>query len=217
MKVSEKSLELNVGAELLSVMRNAWGMRKAYLRGLTQREEKQEGVDFFVQLNPSSRIFAFQFKAPKGSIDLVPYRYTLVKEQHNALFALAKGFPGSVFYVLPFYVTTAKLQQDVPTLIRDTWLLQIDQMPTHQVFGTERTKVVRCQKNLAMVNPEYRLLPLNDMSPSTISGIPAPQFAEWYSHYREVGATSRRRQSPWLARGLRIAIVHSSTKQTAPS
>jgi len=39
-------------------------MPKAYLRGLTQREEKQEGVDFFVQLNPATRIFALQFKAP---------------------------------------------------------------------------------------------------------------------------------------------------------
>jgi hypothetical protein len=66
MKVSEKSLELNVGAELLAMMRGPWGMPKAYLRGLTQREEKQQGVDFFVQLGPNARIFAFQFKAPKG-------------------------------------------------------------------------------------------------------------------------------------------------------
>jgi len=53
LKVSEKSLELNVGAELLTLLRNYWGMPKAYLRGLTQREERQEGVDFFVQLNPA--------------------------------------------------------------------------------------------------------------------------------------------------------------------
>lgn len=65
MKVSEKSLELNVGAELLTLLRNTWGAPKAYLRGLTQREEKQEGVDFFVHLDPATRIFAFQFKAPK--------------------------------------------------------------------------------------------------------------------------------------------------------
>jgi hypothetical protein len=68
MKVSETSLELNVGAELLGVLRNNLGMPKTYLRALTQREEKQQGVDFFVQLNPSTRIFAFQFKAPKDSM-----------------------------------------------------------------------------------------------------------------------------------------------------
>lgn len=31
MKVSEKSLELNIGAELLNVMRNNWGLPKTYL------------------------------------------------------------------------------------------------------------------------------------------------------------------------------------------
>src|SRR5207249_2801844 len=104
MKVSEKSLELNLGAEVLYFMRNGWGMPKAYLRGLTQREEKQEGVDFFAQLDPGTRLFAFQFKAPKGRVDGAPYRYTLVRDQHNALFSLAQSFPNSVFYVLPFYV-----------------------------------------------------------------------------------------------------------------
>ena len=65
-KVSEKSLELNVGAELLDMLRGRLGMHKAFLRGLTQTEERQEGVDFFVELSPATRIFAFQFKAPKG-------------------------------------------------------------------------------------------------------------------------------------------------------
>jgi hypothetical protein len=40
MKISEKSLEVNVGAEVLYLLREAWGMPKAYLRGLTQGEEK---------------------------------------------------------------------------------------------------------------------------------------------------------------------------------
>lgn len=120
MKISEKSLELNVGAELLNLMRGPWSMPKAYLRGLTQREERQQGVDFFVQLSSTARIFAFQFKAPKGSHDGTPYRYTLVREQHDILHALAQGFPNAVFYVLPFYAAHQKLQRDVPNLIQDT-------------------------------------------------------------------------------------------------
>src|SRR5437879_1593564 len=127
MKVSEKSLELNIGAELLGLMRNQWGMPRAYLRGLTQREERQEGVDFFAELDPDARLFAFQFKAPRGTVDSLPYRYTLVRDQHRALFRLARLAVYSVFYVLPFYVTTAKLQKDVPQLVRDTWLLNVDQ------------------------------------------------------------------------------------------
>jgi hypothetical protein len=92
MKISEKSLELNLGAELLNLLRGPWGMPKAYLRGLTQREERQQGVDFVAQLDPMTRIFAFQFKAPKGRHDGTPYRYTLVREQHDLLHALAQGF-----------------------------------------------------------------------------------------------------------------------------
>jgi hypothetical protein len=68
MQVSEKTLELNVGAELLDQFRNGLGMTKAYLRGLTQREEKQEGVDFILRLGPQARFFAFQFIwPPRGS------------------------------------------------------------------------------------------------------------------------------------------------------
>lgn len=155
MKISEKSLELNVGAELLNLMRGPWSMPKAYLRGLTQREERQQGVDFFVQLSSTARIFAFQFKAPKGSHDGTPYRYTLVREQHDILHALAQGFPNAVFYVLPFYAAHQKLQRDVPNLIQDTWLLPIAPMATPLVFGTRKTRVMRCQPGSAAVNPEY--------------------------------------------------------------
>jgi hypothetical protein len=71
-KVSEKSLELNLATEILNLLRNQWGFPKACLRGLTQREEKQEGVDFFAQLNPKVRLFAFQFKAPRGMSEGTP-------------------------------------------------------------------------------------------------------------------------------------------------
>jgi hypothetical protein len=40
MKVPEKSLELNVGAELLNLFRGPRRMPKAYLRGLIQRSEE---------------------------------------------------------------------------------------------------------------------------------------------------------------------------------
>ena len=122
MKVSEKSLELNVGAELLDVLRHRCAMPKAYLRGLTQREEHQEGVDFLAELSSSTRIFAFQFKAPKGQWgDKTPYRFTIQRHQHEKLSALSTKCPSGVFYVLPFYVCPAKLRHDVPQLLRDTW------------------------------------------------------------------------------------------------
>ena len=213
MKVSEKSLELNVGAELLTLLRTNWGMPKAYLRGLTQREERQEGVDFFVQLDAATRVFAFQFKAPKGAVDAAPYRYTLRRQQHDLLFQLAQFSAQSVFYVFPYYVTAAKLHQDVPDLIKDTWLLSLDQMPTAAVFGAVATKTVRCEGGLATVNPDYEMGRLRDLLPP--HGVPAREFASWYSRYREVAGylenQPRRRRDPWLARGLRVAIALPET------
>jgi hypothetical protein len=215
MRVSEKSLELNVGAELLWLMRNGWGLTKAYLRGLTQKEEAAEGVDFFVQLNPATRLFAFQFKAPRGPAEGEPYRYRLETEQHDLLYQLAQSAPGSVFYVFPYYVTPAKLQVKVPFLLQDTWLLPIEQMPTLAVFGGQATKIVRCQGGVARVNPEYRLHNLADLErqpsaatgESGLRGLSPQVFADWYAHHRVVGRGQGKRRNPWLVRGLRIVLV----------
>lgn len=211
LRLSEKSLELNVGAELLGLLRNQHGMSKAYLRGLTQQEEKQEGVDFFAQLDPDTRLFAFQFKAPHGQHEGLPYRYGINRRQHGRLYGLAQNAPGSVFYVFPFYVTPQKLQRDVPELAADTWVLDVAQMPTDAVFGPCATRTIRCEPGLARVNPEFKVSPLNGLSLKR-SGIPASVFARWYRLQREHDdATSKR--SPWAVRGTRVVIVPPHTAE----
>ena len=208
MKVSEKSLELNVGAELLALLRGPWGMPKAYLWGLTQREESQEGVDFFAQLSPGTRIFAFQFKAPKGRREGEPYRFTIQRRQHEKLAALAGGSAGDVFYVLPYYVLPVKLQRYVPRLLRDTWFLPVGSMRGTDPFGTYETRTMRCERGLASINPDYELRGVEQLEPG--DGIPTGQFAEWYANLHaqtdERGFRGKRKD-PWLVRGLRVAIV----------
>lgn len=206
MKVSEKSLELNIGAELLGFLHTSWGMPKAYLRGLTQREESEQGVDFFAQLSPAATIMAFQFKAPKGRTDGNEYRYTLVSKQHNLLYDLAQKSPGSVFYVFPFYVTPTKLHRDVPDLAQDTWLLRVDSMPTATVFNGQRTKVVRCSPGVATINPQYPLVKLSKALPEGLVGMSAQAFASWYARMRVVDREQNHR-NPWLVRGLRIVVI----------
>ena len=208
MKVSEKSLELNVGAELLALLRGPWGMPKAYLRGLTQREESQEGVDFFAQLSPGTRIFAFQFKAPKGRREGEPYRFTIQRRQHEKLAALAGGSAGDVFYVLPYYVLPVKLQRYVPRLLRYTWFLPVGSMRDTDPFGTYETRTMRCERGLASINPDYELRGVEQLEPG--DGIPTGQFAEWYANLHaqtdERGFRGKRKD-PWLVRGLHVAIV----------
>ena len=207
MKVSEKSLELNIGAELLGLLRNSWGMPKAYLRGLTQAEERAEGIDFFVQLNANARIFAFQFKAPHGKKESLPYRYTLVRYQHDPLFQLSQFSPKGVFYVLPYYVTFKKLQQNVPNLMLDTWFLNLRHMRPLELFGNFKSRTIRCSNGQAVVNPEYELVRLRDLSFSPTEAIPAPIFADWYGDFRSRRIEAERRGNPWLVRALRVAIV----------
>jgi hypothetical protein len=207
MKLSEKSLELNVGCEILNVLRNDWGFPKAYLRGLTQKEERQEGVDFFAQLSPSVRLFAFQFKAPKGKVETPPYRYTLVRYQHDPLYQLAQLAPSSVFYVFPFYVRPPKLQTNIPDLLQDTWLCEIGQMQPAAVFGSNQSRTIVCSAGSAFINPEYPLSTLRELKRI---GIPAHEFTEWYSVYRDVRVGRKRHKNPWLVRGFRIAIAFPS-------
>jgi len=182
-------------------------MPKAYLRGLTQAEENQEGVDFFAELAPNARIFAFQFKAPHGKTDLEPYKYTLVRYQHDPLFQLSQLSPRGVFYVFPYYVTVAKLQKDVPTLMLDTWFLSVAQMPSPQLFGSSQSRIIRCMSGNAVVNPEYKLEGPHDVFFNREDAVPARRFVEWYGSFREVRSRLERRRNPWLARGLRVAVV----------
>ena len=218
MKVSEKSLELNVGAELLALLRGPWKMPKAYLRGLTQREEHQEGVDFFAQQTPTTRIFAFQFKAPKGPHEGEPYRFTIQRQQHEKLSELAGDSVGNVFYVLPFYISPAKLQDDVPDLLTDTWFLPVAAINGAHLFGTYRTRTMRCERGMACINPEYELRRAGDLEPG--DGIPVQRFADWYAdlHGQNKNAIDRRkRKDPSLVRGLQFAIVQTPTNMEGVS
>lgn len=213
-KVSEKSLELNIGAELLGLMRGPWGMPKAYLRGLTQREENDEGADAIAELPAGTRLFAFQFKAPKASKERQegePYRFTIRRPQHEKLAALAGPSAGNVFYVLPYYLRPAKLQRYVPNLLLDTWFLPVGAMRGTDLFGQFETRTVRCERGLASINPDYALRRAEELEPG--EGIPAETFSNWYEdlHAQTIKKEIRgERKDPWLVRGLRVVIVQPS-------
>ena len=156
-----------------------------------------------MQLTPGTRIFAFQFKAPKGKTESQPYLFRLEREQHDLLVALAAMSPGSVFYVFPFYLTPQKLQQNVPALLKDTWLLDVAQAPTEPLFATYKSRTLRCSAGRALVNPEYRLASLQEANLGASRGIPAEAFAAWYRER----LSRRHPRNPWRVRGLRISIV----------
>ena len=113
---------------------------------------------------------------------------------------------------LPGSIRRRATPRHVPTLIQYTWLLPIAPMVPSQVFGTNKTKVVHCRPGIAVVNPEYQLQHVSDMTLSPRAGISAQNFASWYMDLRGHGARSvarSQRMSPWVVRGLRVAIIES--------
>ena len=195
---------------MLALLRGPMNMPKAYLRGLTQREESKSGVDFFARLPTTARIFAFQFKAPRGPSDSLPYRFTLSRKQHRLLHSLAQEDPGAVHYVFPFYVSTQKLVQHVPNLARDTWLLPAAPLDVHSVFSGQNTKRIRCLPGTAFINPEYAMKKLAEIVLSWENGIHPGRFAEWYREVRLSGQKlydDSARRNPQIVRGLRLTIV----------
>jgi hypothetical protein len=211
-KVSEKTLELNVGAEILQIIRSQHGCSRAFLRGLTQAEEHAHGVDFYAELPNSTRVYAFQFKAPKKKPEGEPYLFTVRRDQHTALYRTASGNPGSVFYCFPYYVETAKLVTHLPTLLTETWLLDVASVaPT--VFGTNKSKTVRCQGGVAQINPEYKLISLVEIKkarkgvkPLFGEGLTLEMLQEMLKMLlKRPGAKTR--LSSWLTRELRAVFV----------
>jgi hypothetical protein len=101
-----------------------------------------------------------------------------------------------------------KLQRDVPNLMNDTWLLSLDPMIPAVVFGSTKSKTVRCERSRAIINPEYGMHRFQDAALKaaiTRGGVGPREMQQWYSRFRSSAAVARR--SPWLSRGLRIAVV----------
>ena len=102
MKVSEKSLELNVGAELLTRMRGPLNMPKAYLRGLTQAGGTQDRSGLLRSAAGRHPNICVSVQGTQRPSDDLPYTFTLGRDQHSSLNNLAVQEPGAVYYVSVF-------------------------------------------------------------------------------------------------------------------
>ena len=199
-KVSEKSLELNVGAELLECIR-AWpGCQKALWVGLTQSQESVWGLDERIRNTPKGVSLMLQFKAPHPrSARVDHYRFRINIRQHQTLLRLAARFPDDVHYVFPLYDNWSKADQHAPRLALDTWLVPVLSMPSalrklqpNSVHSyrtlyvrregahiTAHTRSGECASKIVGVMDycaQGRRRQLT--SPGTI-GIPASQLQEW--------------------------------------
>lgn len=191
-KVSEKSLELNVCAELLQCIRSRPDCRNALWFGLTQSQEKAKGLDELMLNVPREVLLMLQFKAPAAALSSgSPYRFRLNVAQFKNLLILADRFPEQVCYVFPLYREWAKAGEDAPDLAQDTWLMPVACMPQsvrnlrvtsrHSSFAVD---VVRMGSDVK-INVRSETVVGKAFSISSycrrpdVTGIPASGLQEW--------------------------------------
>ena len=144
-EVSEKTLEINVCAEILADIRARPGCRAAYWIGMKQDQESRNGLDELLRNAPGFHLM-LQFKSPAADPpDTLPYSFGLSGRQLSCLRRLAALHPGAVHYVFPFFNTLRTLQAALPNLLSDTWFLPVARMPPgtrHRAECTPGTAVI---------------------------------------------------------------------------
>lgn len=190
-EVSEKTLELNVCAEMLQHIRSHPPFRKASWHGLTQREERQEGLDAKIKNTPGVALM-LQFKSPwvTSRVDEV-YKFTINKKQHKAMESLRR--PGAVHYVFPLYSKWWKVYKDTPDILQDTWLVPVKCIPSKCLAKDSTTIEVRklspsgvrvsgpnWESTCSATNARnYFLQRTGSLSDIQGIGVEAPQLREW--------------------------------------
>lgn len=203
-EVSEKSLELNICAELLYHIRTWPGCNKALWYGLTQKQERRTGLDELIRNVGPGDVFMLQFKAPwRSSLEDDLYKFSINEEQHFALEQVANNHPRAVFYVFPLYISWNKADHHVPNLAQDTWLLQVASVPFSSISTapspSKRRHTVDVERNGAqgtatVHSPEITSDVVNAMnyftdsdrvqsSDSSSDGIPSGPFQEWVQNW----------------------------------
>lgn len=168
MIVSEKTLELNVGAELLFLIRAVKGSEAAFWIGMRQDQEAKNGIDELIQNVPKGVHLALQFKAPRPTPRNGPFRFAINDRPHSNLLRLARQRPSAVHYVLPHYNTFAGMRASAGKkplrLLTQTYFLPVstvDPLPAatnapgrHTLESTPPSAAIRSQPlGIRLISP----------------------------------------------------------------
>ena len=204
-EVSEKSLELNVCAELLYLIRSWPGCESALWLGLTQAQERRRGIDELIRNVGPGFALMLQFKAPwPTSVVDDLYKFSINERQHEALEQLSGQFPKAVYYVFPLYSEWQKADRYAPDLAQDTWLVPVSSMPLASLTSLSTPSTGRHRVELERVNsritvraysPEVMGEAVNakeyfvERSGQTLdarpSGVPSEDLREWVGVWNE--------------------------------
>ena len=176
MRLSEKTIELNICAEIARTRkpRTTWF-------GLTQKQEAEAGFDACAKLG--GRLVLLQFKASSHQTK-AGRRFNLPHDQLVALAKRCSGFPRSVLYVFPLIGTTSELQ-GAHDFLSNTWFLDVSALlslgaPTRIDGALRKTGVHYCDvtPGLAVIHSEPTTVTLRRWATLTkgIQEVESPPF-----------------------------------------
>ena len=188
-EISEKTLELNVCAEMLRCLRARPDCRQALWVGLTQRQEREQGLDEKLRGAPGVALM-LQFKAPwvTSRFDSV-YTFSINRQQHRAIENL--GQSRAAHYVFPLYSKWCKVDKHAPNLLQDTWLVPASCIPSAQLIRDSTPVTVTRQ----------------DMSRVTVKGYPNWEITCDAINAEEYFDPSTGRQTDFRAVGLQLSLI----------
>ena len=139
--MSEKSLELNVCAELIQCIRARTGCEGAVWFGMTQQQERRTGFDE-TAVNAPGHSLMLQFKSPKATSTYDHhYKFSINRRQHEALERIVIGNPKAAYYVFPLYSKWTKVLDHSPNLIKDTWLVPVSCISLDTSYSQNRYQI----------------------------------------------------------------------------
>lgn len=151
--VSEKTLELNICAELLGLLRSLPHCHAAFWIGMKQDQEARNGLDELITNLPAGMHLALQFKSPRSRPrDQMPYRFATNDKQNSSLLRLSARRPDAVYYVFPQYNTFTRMRSNSPNLLSDTHFLRVEDLRILPLSSNRLgTHVVETRPPIALV------------------------------------------------------------------
>lgn len=140
--MNERTLELNVGHEILAEARSYIG-NASFLAAISQQLEGEEGYDYAVNYG-NGHVIYFQFKAPKRKSEDGVYTFVINnnrnKDQHDRLYRFAYGH-NFVYYVFPLIHSISELRTSLPDVLSRTIFVHVLEIPEFNDHREHQVKI----------------------------------------------------------------------------
>ncbi|GBC73270.1 hypothetical protein HRbin04_00667 [archaeon HR04] len=165
--LNEKTLELNISAEILGICRRQ--DPRAFMFGTTLKQEGKQGYGYdsivLGRLQQSWRTAAFQFKRalqrkPFSNVYVFQINNNVRHDQHLILYNMCGGKHLTALYVLPLYITLNDVRSAAPNLLNNTLFADAADIPPQWIDRTPHTLLVYPQRLQGIILSERKEIKL---------------------------------------------------------